>query len=84
MLGSIDRLIDRTTMYRLVLYYLIALLGGAFLLGMFRLVAIDPTALAFSTVLILLASIGANWFSPASSAPCPTAKAPGSPRSSWR
>jgi ferredoxin-NADP reductase/Na+-translocating ferredoxin:NAD+ oxidoreductase RnfD subunit len=61
MLNFMDRLIDRTTMYRLVLYYLIALLGGAFLLGMFRLVAVDPTALAFSTMLILLTSVAANW-----------------------
>jgi ferredoxin-NADP reductase/Na+-translocating ferredoxin:NAD+ oxidoreductase RnfD subunit len=60
MLSSLDRLIDRTTMYRLVLYYLLALLGGAFLLGMTRAVAIDPTALVFSTVLLLGASLGAN------------------------
>jgi ferredoxin-NADP reductase/Na+-translocating ferredoxin:NAD+ oxidoreductase RnfD subunit len=60
MLSSLDRLIDRTTMYRLVLYYLLALLGGAFLLGMARVVAIDPTALVFSTVLLLAASLGAN------------------------
>jgi ferredoxin-NADP reductase/Na+-translocating ferredoxin:NAD+ oxidoreductase RnfD subunit len=60
MLSSLDRLIDRTTMYRLVLYYLLALLGGAFLLGMARVVAIDPTALVFSTVLLLATSLGAN------------------------
>jgi glycine betaine catabolism B len=52
MMKFIDRFIDRTTMYRLVLYYLLALLGGAFLLGMFRIVSVDPTALAFSAVLI--------------------------------
>jgi len=48
----LDRLIERTTMYRLVLYYLLALLGGTFLLGMFRIVAVEPTALVFSAVLI--------------------------------
>jgi ferredoxin-NADP reductase/Na+-translocating ferredoxin:NAD+ oxidoreductase RnfD subunit len=52
MLRRVDRFVDRTTMYRLVLYYLLALAGGAFLLGMFRLIAVDPTALAFSAVLI--------------------------------
>ena len=57
MLSLVDRLIDRTTMYRLVLYYLLALFVGAFLLGMFRLVAIDPTALAFSAVLVT----GVSW-----------------------
>jgi ferredoxin-NADP reductase len=52
MLTFIDRLVDPITMYRLVLYYLLALLIGAFLLGMFRLTAVDPTALAFSAVLV--------------------------------
>jgi ferredoxin-NADP reductase len=61
MLAYIDRLIDRTTMYRVVLYYLSALLGCAFLLGMARATAVDPTALVFSAVLILAASLGANW-----------------------
>jgi len=60
MLSFIDRLIDHTTMYRLVLYYLLALLGGAFLLGMFRIIAIDPTALAFSAVLVTAACWVAN------------------------
>jgi len=57
MLTFIDRVLDRVTMYRLVLYYLLALLGGAFLLGMFRLTPVDPTALAFSAVLVT----GACW-----------------------
>jgi ferredoxin-NADP reductase/Na+-translocating ferredoxin:NAD+ oxidoreductase RnfD subunit len=60
MLSLIDRWIDRTTMYRLVLYYLVALLGGAFLLGMFHVIAIDPTALAFSAVLVTAACWLAN------------------------
>jgi ferredoxin-NADP reductase len=60
MLSFIDRWIDRITMYRLVLYYLMALLGGAFLLGMFHFIAIDPTALAFSTVLVTAACWVAN------------------------
>lgn len=60
MLSRIDRLTDGITMYRLVLYYLAALLGGAFLLGMFRLIAVDPTALAFSAVLITATAWVAN------------------------
>jgi ferredoxin-NADP reductase/Na+-translocating ferredoxin:NAD+ oxidoreductase RnfD subunit len=59
MLTLIDRITDRITMYRLVFWYLAALLGGAFLLGMFRVIAVDPTALAFSAVLIT----GACWVS---------------------
>ena len=39
-------------MYRLVLYYLVALLGAAFVLGFFGIVPFDPTMLAFSTLLI--------------------------------
>ncbi len=50
----IDRLLDHTTMYRLVLYYLAALVGAAFVLGFFKVVPHDPTAIAFSTVLILV------------------------------
>jgi len=57
MLAQIDRFIDRITMYRLVLYYLLALLGGAVLLGMAKVMAVDPTALVFSAVLIT----GACW-----------------------
>jgi len=60
MLRFIDQWIGRTTMYRLVLYYLLALLGGAFLLGMFRTLAIDPTALVFSAVLVTAACWVAN------------------------
>ncbi|HTJ55958.1 MAG TPA: RnfABCDGE type electron transport complex subunit D [Devosiaceae bacterium] len=52
MLTFVDRVTDRITMYRLVLYYLATLLGGAFLLGIFRVIQVDPTALAFSVVLI--------------------------------
>jgi ferredoxin-NADP reductase/Na+-translocating ferredoxin:NAD+ oxidoreductase RnfD subunit len=52
MLTLLDRLMDRTTSYRLVLYYLLALLGGAFLLGLFGMAAVDPTALAFSVAIV--------------------------------
>ena len=49
----IDRMLDHTTMYRLVLYYLIALVATAFLLGFFKIVPHDPTAIGFSAVLIV-------------------------------
>jgi ferredoxin-NADP reductase/Na+-translocating ferredoxin:NAD+ oxidoreductase RnfD subunit len=60
MLNLFDRLIDGTTMYRLVLYHLALLLGGAFLLGMFGVISVDPTALAFSTLLIIVICWGTN------------------------
>ncbi|HEY8594890.1 MAG TPA: RnfABCDGE type electron transport complex subunit D [Devosiaceae bacterium] len=57
MMSYIDAFIDRITMYRLVLYYLVATLGAAFVLGLFHVSRVDPTALAFSTIVIL----GACW-----------------------
>jgi ferredoxin-NADP reductase/Na+-translocating ferredoxin:NAD+ oxidoreductase RnfD subunit len=53
MIAAVDRLLDHTTMYRLVLYYLMALVAAAFMLGFFNIVPHDPTAIAFSTVLIV-------------------------------
>jgi len=55
MIKTIDRFLDHLTMYRLVLYYLMALLGAAFLLGFVKLVPHDPIALAFTTALVLVA-----------------------------
>jgi ferredoxin-NADP reductase len=57
----LDDFIDKTTMYRLVLYYLGGLLAAAFVLGFFKLVPPDPTAIAFSTVLILGSCWVGNW-----------------------
>jgi len=42
MISLIDRVIDRITMYRLVLWYLVALLVGAEILGVAHIIAIDP------------------------------------------
>ena len=53
MTKRIDRYLDHITMYRLVLYYLATLVALAFLLGFFAIVPHDPTAIAFSAVLIL-------------------------------
>lgn len=53
MIKLVDDFLDHLTMYRLVLYYLAALLGAAFILCFLGMVPHDPTAIAFSTVLIL-------------------------------
>ncbi|MDB5563337.1 MAG: hypothetical protein JWN11_2755, partial [Hyphomicrobiales bacterium] len=57
----ITNFIDRTTMYRLVLYYLAGLLAAAFVLGFFKIMPQDPTKIAFSTVLILISCAASNW-----------------------
>ncbi|HVU75585.1 MAG TPA: hypothetical protein VHD38_01970, partial [Candidatus Paceibacterota bacterium] len=48
----IDDILNRITMYRLVLYYLVVLLVTAFVLSFFGLLPFDPAALALSTVII--------------------------------
>ena len=57
MICVIDHILNRITMYRLMLYYTAGLLVVAFLLGLIGLVPQDPTALTFSCALI----IGACW-----------------------
>lgn len=59
MINFVDGYLNHTTMYRLVLYYVSALLVAAFGLGFFHLVPHDPAALAFSTLFITLVC----WFS---------------------
>ncbi|MCX5497537.1 RnfABCDGE type electron transport complex subunit D [Kaistia dalseonensis] len=49
----VDRFLNHVTMYRLVLFYVAGLLAVSFGLGFFKLVPHDPTALAFSGVVIL-------------------------------
>ncbi len=49
----IDRFLDHTTMYRLVLWHLIALLAFALAFSFFGLVPYTPLSIAFSTALIL-------------------------------
>jgi ferredoxin-NADP reductase len=60
MMSLVDRLIDRITMYRLVLWYLLALVAGALILGALHLIAVDPVALGLSTVLVLAGGWIAN------------------------
>jgi ferredoxin-NADP reductase/Na+-translocating ferredoxin:NAD+ oxidoreductase RnfD subunit len=55
MITFIDRHLDGLTMYRLVLYYLVALIGTSFVFGFIKLVPLDPTALTFTTILTLAA-----------------------------
>ena len=52
MSNIIDRALNRITMYRLALYYVAGLLVVAFGLGFFKFAPVDPTALAFSFVVI--------------------------------
>ncbi len=61
MLAWIDGILNRTTMYRLILYYLGALLGVAFVFSFFGLVPFGPAALVFSAAVIMGASMAANW-----------------------
>lgn len=61
MLKFIDNFLNRITMYRLVLYYLIALILAAFIYGFIGILPIDPTALIFSTILIILICYLTNW-----------------------
>lgn len=49
----IDNILNRITMYRLVLYYLAALLVAAVIFGMFGILPYAPADIIFSTTLIL-------------------------------
>ena len=61
MLNFIDNQLNRITMYRLVLFYLIFLVGTAVLLSFIRVLAYDPFALLFSTAFLLAACALTNW-----------------------
>jgi glycine betaine catabolism B len=54
MIKPIDYIIDRITMYRLVLYVLIGLLGVATILSCFKLLAFSPFALLASTAFLII------------------------------
>lgn len=57
----IDGLLNRITMYRLVLYYLIALLGIAVIFSFLGILAYDPFALLFSIGFFLAVCSITNW-----------------------
>lgn len=54
-MSLVDSRLDRVTMYRLVFWYLVALIVATAILGAFKLSPIDPVALMESTVLVLAA-----------------------------
>src|SRR3989344_392585 len=54
MLRLIDDFLNKITMYRLVLYGLIFILAGAFLISFLGMIPYSPIALLFSTVFILI------------------------------
>ena len=56
----LDGLLNRVTMYRLVLYYLIFLLGVAVTLSFTHVLAYDPYAILFSTAFLLAACVLIN------------------------
>ena len=59
-MSSIDRLLDRITMYRLLLYYLIGLLCVALLFGALGYLPYSPITLTLSTLYLLLVCWLAN------------------------
>jgi ferredoxin-NADP reductase len=61
MLKAIDNLLNRITMYRLVLYYLIFLLGAAVLLSGLGILKYDVYALLFSIGFLVAVCWGVNW-----------------------
>ncbi len=54
MIARIDYVLDRITMYRLVLYILIGLLGLATILSYFKLFSFSPLVLVLSTLFLVL------------------------------
>lgn len=61
MLKIVDDFLNGVTMYRLVLYYLAVLLVAALLFSFFGILPYDPTAMVFSTVLIIVLCAGVQW-----------------------
>ncbi len=61
MIKTIDNLLNRITMYRLVLYYLIFLLGAAIFFSFTRVLAYNPYAILFSTAFIVAVCAITNW-----------------------
>ncbi|MBA3868176.1 MAG: RnfABCDGE type electron transport complex subunit D [Anaerolineae bacterium] len=55
MIKSIDRLLDRVTMYRLILYYLLVLLGAAGVMSALGMLAFSPISLLFTTAFLFAA-----------------------------
>ncbi|MHB1769930.1 MAG: FAD-dependent oxidoreductase [Minisyncoccota bacterium] len=60
MIKAFKTLIDRTTMYRLVLYYLLTLFAAAVLLGAFGVLPYAPLVLLYGTGVLLAAAWASN------------------------
>ncbi len=60
MITRVDYLLDRITMYRLVLYVLIGLIALAAVLSYFTLLPFSPLSLLLSTVFLVIISWAAN------------------------
>jgi ferredoxin-NADP reductase/Na+-translocating ferredoxin:NAD+ oxidoreductase RnfD subunit len=60
MLSYIDRLLNKITMYRLVLYYLIALVGIAGVFGALGMISYGPITLGFSVAILICVSLVTN------------------------
>ena len=60
MMQIIDRFLNRFTMYRLTLYYLVSLLALGLLLSAFGIVPVDALGILSSTVILLAACLGTN------------------------
>ncbi len=61
MFKFIDYALNRITMYRLILYYLIFLVGAAVVLSFMGMLGYDPYALLFSTAFLVAASALVNF-----------------------
>jgi len=60
MMGFIDRLLNRITMYRLVLYFLIILLAVAAIFGAVGILPYSPVAIIFSTLVLVIVAWATN------------------------
>lgn len=60
MITFIDGLLNRITMYRLVLYFLIVLLAVAAIFGFFGMLPYNPIAVIFSSLFLVVAAWAAN------------------------
>ena len=61
MIARIDYVLDRITMYRLVLYVLIGLIAMAAVLSFFQLLPFSPLALLLSTVFLVHHLLGRKF-----------------------
>src|SRR5690242_15070137 len=61
MMTEIDYVLERITMYRLVLYVLIGLIGMATILAYFKLLPFSPLALLESTVFLVIMCWAMNF-----------------------